>query len=506
MRKVSKLVMALVLCGVLIQSAYAIDVSDIFTDVDADDWCAEDLGYAVEIGMVEGAGANEFMPDDAITRAQFATMFGRVFGGFADATKSMAKTFEEVVGSVEFENYGLWYSDSYDVPEIPVVEDDEPMEPLAVDVDEEMYMPYVNWALENGYMEYVRGHYFEPDDALTVEEFAYILDTYMDKSGAVPIQYTPIKSVTDLNEVSNYAISSVKRLMRYGLLLPDEHNRINPNSAMTRSECVTLLSRYSQSLIPKRTVFEYSDLLPGDYKLNLKHDIDDEETIENNMRYMLKYGVKQLDFAEPFVDPVRGTVNSTWAGNDWGRAYVKAAQHYPEYGVFNVSGFNVDGDGNGRITINGWRLDDDSTEEYQLEALDAALAVRDRLYATGQLNKSMSEYDKAHVYYWWIVNNCDYDWDSVYGKRGNAPFAWMSFGPIVLRTGTCQGYTAAFNLFMRLEGVETSTVLTTDHIWSVATLDGTLYNVDTNWSDWKGLAPSEEWFAMTPEQAMARYE
>jgi transglutaminase/protease-like cytokinesis protein 3 len=40
------------------------------------------------------------------------------------------------------------------------------------------------------------------------------------------------------------------------------------------------------------------------------------------------------------------------------------------------------------------------------------------------------------------------------------------------------------------------------HMWTVATLDGVTYHIDTTWGDSDDNAVSMKFFAMTPEESM----
>ena len=68
----------------------------------------------------------------------------------------------------------------------------------------------------------------------------------------------------------------------------------------------------------------------------------------------------------------------------------------------------------------------------------------------------------------------------------------------------CDGYTAAYNLLLKLEGIDCTTMSTTDHIWTVATLDGTQYHIDPTWGDQTGTI-AYRYFAMTEAASLARF-
>ena len=53
---------------------------------------------------------------------------------------------------------------------------------------------------------------------------------------------------------------------------------------------------------------------------------------------------------------------------------------------------------------------------------------------------------------------------------------------------------------LKLEGIDCTALSNNSHIWTVATLDGTDYHIDTTWGD-SGPAPNYDYFAMTAEES-----
>lgn len=127
--------------------------------------------------------------------------------------------------------------------------------------------------------------------------------------------------------------------------------------------------------------------------------------------------------------------------------------------------------------------------------MNAAIAVHDQLWATGQLTANMTEWEKARVYYTWICDNCVYDY-----QAGDDSISHIPYGLFQNGTAVCDGYTGAYNLLLKLEGIQCTALSNSSHIWTVATLDGTPYHIDTTWGD-SGSTISYAFFAMTPEQS-----
>ena len=69
----------------------------------------------------------------------------------------------------------------------------------------------------------------------------------------------------------------------------------------------------------------------------------------------------------------------------------------------------------------------------------------------------------------------------------------------------CDGYTSAYNLLLKLEGIDCMAYVTEDHLWTVATLDGTEYHIDTTWGDAGGEYVRTSFFAMDPAESMQEH-
>ena len=175
---------------------------------------------------------------------------------------------------------------------------------------------------------------------------------------------------------------------------------------------------------------------------------------------------------------------------------LRAVKIYCEQGYNSVSCTYV-GAGEITLTFSASQVSTEQVREYRQIALDAALAARQELYETGKLTEDMTEKEKAAVYFAWICDNCVYDAGAGDGSLSHIPYNLFQNG-----TAVCDGYTGAYNLFLKLEGIDCTTFIQGDHIWTVATLDGSKYHIDTTWGD-SGSEVSYEFFAMTPQQSQA---
>ena len=127
--------------------------------------------------------------------------------------------------------------------------------------------------------------------------------------------------------------------------------------------------------------------------------------------------------------------------------------------------------------------------------MEAAIAVHDSLWEDGIITPSMTDYEKARVYFTWICDNCVYDYSA-----GDSSLSHIAYNLFENGTAVCDGYTGAYNLLLKLEGIDCTALSNSSHIWTVATLDGTEYHIDTTWGD-SGPAPNYSYFAMTPDES-----
>lgn len=142
---------------------------------------------------------------------------------------------------------------------------------------------------------------------------------------------------------------------------------------------------------------------------------------------------------------------------------------------------------------------EEMTSRYRTEAMASAIAVHDQLWESGQLTGGMTEYEKARVYYTWVCGNCVYDYSADDSSLSHLPYSLFRNG-----TAVCDGYTGAYNMLLKLEGIDCTALSNSGHIWTVANLDGEQVHIDTTWGD-SGSTVSYEYFAMTPEQSWRQH-
>lgn len=125
--------------------------------------------------------------------------------------------------------------------------------------------------------------------------------------------------------------------------------------------------------------------------------------------------------------------------------------------------------------------------ERKAEARNMAQTFLDQLYAKGIINQGMPEYDRAKL----IANNLrkiiTYEINDDYSTT-----AWSAFSR---GTATCQGYTSAYNLVLKLDGIQCKGIVGKtsqgSHMWTVAILDNNEYHIDITWGINAGIGEQE---------------
>jgi len=153
------------------------------------------------------------------------------------------------------------------------------------------------------------------------------------------------------------------------------------------------------------------------------------------------------------------------------------------------------------LTFGAVECPPEQLEAYRAYTLSAAVAVRDGLREGGKLTEGMSQYDAARVYFDWICENCAYDTAAGWESLSHIAYSLFHDG-----TAVCDGYTGAYNLLLKLEGIPCYAQANDTHIWTVAELDGVEYHIDTTWGDDPERGPDYDYFAMTEEQAREAHD
>ncbi len=177
------------------------DRSKDFNDIPASYWAHDAVDYVSARGMMNGTSATTFSPNGSVTRGMIAAILYRLESepGFKNASN-----FSDILN-------GQYYTDG------------------------------VQWAAENGVVTGYSDGTYQPNQAITRQQFAAMLYRYLGQP-AVDDQTT--LNFSDAAQVSAYAQSAMKWAVSNGLL-QGNNGQLNPNGLLTRAQCATILMRFN---------------------------------------------------------------------------------------------------------------------------------------------------------------------------------------------------------------------------------------------------------------------
>lgn len=337
-------------------------------------------------------------------------------------------------------------------------------------------------------------------DSATRAQMAHVLANVLPEEALPPVYdalvtegYATRRFITDVTEYTPY-YQDILALYRKGVCVGgDASGSFLPEEAITRGAAAAMLTRMVDPALraaPQWTLADYdsaagttlADLVtPGTYIASPAT----AEEMDESVRHMLASGSDQLTLRYPGISAVRVRQVMERA--------LATVKTYCEQSYNSVT-CSYSLTGSVTLTFSAAGLGSDIAQ-YRTAAMDAAIAVHDRLWADGQITSDMTDYEKARVYYTWVCDNCVYDYSAGDGSLSHIAYSLFQNGIAV-----CDGYTGAYNLLLKLEGIDCTALSNASHIWTVATLDGTKYHIDTTWGD-SGSSVSYAFFAMTEEQS-----
>lgn len=177
-------------------------------DVDQTEWYHGAVDWAVSTGALVGYDDGTFGPDEALTRAQMATVLWRLAGrpaGDAGLPGDCAAS--------------------------------------------ELYAAAVSWALSEGVFNGHSDGTFEPDGPISREQVACVLYNRAEAGGEDVSARTDLSGLADAGELSGWAREAMSWAVAEGVFrgveLPDGSRELQPGRALTRAEAAALLMRLS---------------------------------------------------------------------------------------------------------------------------------------------------------------------------------------------------------------------------------------------------------------------
>ena len=310
--------------------------------------------------------------------------------------------------------------------------------------------------------------------------------------------YAARRYITDVTEYTPY-YQDILFLYRAGISQGSgADGAFYPQQSITRGALAAMLTRMADPAlritltwtvepeVPSAAGTTLSSLVPAGTYITSPATADE---MDESIRYMLSSGQNTLTLQYDSLSPVTARKAMEQA--------LATVKTYCEQ-CYNTVSCTYDADGTLRLTFSAANSGG-NLSAYREKTMAAALAVHDQLWEDGLLTADMTEREKARVYYTWICDNCVYDYGASDNSLSHIPYSLFTRG-----TAVCDGYTGAYNLLLKLEGIQCTALANDEHIWTVATLDGTHVHIDTTWAD-SGSTIDYTYFAMTPSQSWSHH-
>lgn len=175
-----------------------------FTDVSKSAWYYSAVEFAYRNRIVSGTTSTTFSPDSKLTRAQLVTILHNMEGK------------PNATGTVKFPdvtNTSAWYYSA------------------------------VKWAAQNRIVSGYADGRFGPNDNITREQLAIMLNNYCKYKGKYKEQKNILTTFSDYKNISSYAYSSMQWATGIGVIT-GSNGKLNPKGTATRAEAVSMIYKY----------------------------------------------------------------------------------------------------------------------------------------------------------------------------------------------------------------------------------------------------------------------
>ncbi len=191
-------------------SSYAIGYNYLsFTDVPINSWYENAVNFVSSRNLFTGINEQLFDPNGLMTRAMFATVLSRLDN--ADLSKYTSSQFKDV-------DINSWYGKS------------------------------VAWAVDKGIVKGYGNNNFGPNDNITREQMAVMLESYINYKG-IEIEGTSKADFVDNNIINSWAKDSVEAMQAYGLIKGVGNNYFAPLNTADRASVATIFMNLIKTIV-----------------------------------------------------------------------------------------------------------------------------------------------------------------------------------------------------------------------------------------------------------------
>ena len=441
-----------------------------FADVSPGDWYYDGVMVLHQLGLANGLEPDRFAPGEEMTVGEALALAARL--------RSLYVYGDSEIGPLSFSGQ-FWYE------------------------------PYVAFLQSLGAIgDEFEGRYNSP--ALR-SEAAHILANALPHELLEPINrevvvtgYANRNYITDVDDYTPYR-EDILLLYQWGILSgTDETGSFQPEGTILRGQMASMAARLVNSELritlpwrldtaSSRAGTTMAQLVTSDGSFYSAPAPDDAQAIDADVRYMLSRGERQL-----FLQYEPGQLTARTIDR-LKEAFLLTARLYVEQGYNKIQCSYSTKTGLVTLSFSSSLYEENLIDFYREATMDYAVQVHDAMWTDKLVTADMSDYDKALVYFTWLCDHCRYDFASDDASMSHSGYRVFAEGAAV-----CDGYTAAYNLLLKLEGIDCRTYSTASHIWTVAELDGETYHIDTTWGDQTDTI-AYRFFAMSEEEAVSRF-
>lgn len=189
-------------------STFAVAYNPITFADSANHWGKDSIAFIAARGVLTGLSADQFGPNQTMTRGMLATVLGKL----ANVDPSGGVSFSDVSAT-------------------------------------KYYAPYVAWAAQNNIVKGTGNGKFAPDQAVTRQELAVVLYNYLAYSGGKLSAAATASEFADAGSIAAWAKEAVSAIQAGGLINGKPGNTFDPQGTATRAEVASVLQKYiEQSL------------------------------------------------------------------------------------------------------------------------------------------------------------------------------------------------------------------------------------------------------------------
>ncbi len=175
-----------------------------FTDVNENDWFFDAVQYTNENGIFSGITSSNFEPNTPVTRAMMVAVLYRAEGSpTADTNSKFADVSPEAY-----------------------------------------YAQAVVWAEENNIVYGFSDTVFAPEQNITREQIAAIMERYADYKGQTTDEAGDLTQFADSDEISWWAVENVRWAVGRGIISGKGNNILDPLGNATRAEIASIIMRF----------------------------------------------------------------------------------------------------------------------------------------------------------------------------------------------------------------------------------------------------------------------